>query len=132
MATFQNCELPDGALAFREYEVPLAGGGIASIAFTLGQPNIETHAAQLVREVGAVAYGYVSILDHPHAPIHPVVWMRTPTDIAIAVSDDDADLDGDIKQLIAETIFVFFDEIADVAPELASHLPHAANDRRLN
>ena len=132
MPTFDNRQPPDGALAFREYEVPLAEGGIASVAFTLSQRDINTNAAQLARDSGAVAYGFVSVLDHPHAPVHPIVWMRTPARIAIAVSDDDAELAGDIKQLIAEKILVFFDEIADVAPELTSPPAARGERRRLN
>jgi hypothetical protein len=65
-----NDDLPEGALAYRECEVA-DDGHVGSMAFTLGQPDADTTAAQFAKQAGAHAYGLISILGLPDAPRFP-------------------------------------------------------------
>jgi hypothetical protein len=126
--------LPDGAVAYREYEVPLAEGGNASMGFTLARRDADSIASDLARALHARAYGFVSILDYPAAPRHPVVWLQLPTQLALTVADGDEDLSEDLKQIIARYLIQFIRDIAPIAPELAAlHFENpGSSDRSLN
>src|SRR5689334_9480864 len=89
-------ELPDGALAYREYEVT-SEHGTGSIAFTLGENDVDTMPARFAKHAGAKAYGLVSILGFPEAPIHPVIWVQTDTHLGVTVADEDRDLSEVLK-----------------------------------
>src|SRR4051812_29669794 len=93
-------DLPDGAVAYREYEVPLASGRNASSAFTLGKLNVDSVPANLAKQQNAKAYGLVSILDYPDAPQYPVVWLQTDTMLGIVVADDDKELSEELRQIV--------------------------------
>jgi len=128
-----NDPLP-GTVAYREYHVPLADGGIAMMAFTLAHRGADSIAGDLASTLGARAYGFISILDYPTAPRHPVVWLQLPTQLALTVADDDEDLSEDLKQIISRYLIQFISDIAPTAPELASlHFNNDGNaDRSLN
>ena len=126
--------LPAGVVAYREYEVPLAQGGTASMAFTLVRRDAESFASDVARSLQAGAYGFVSILDYPGAPRHPVVWLQLPTQLALMVADGDDDLSQDLKQIIARRLLQFISDIAPIAPDLAAlHFEsEGRSDRSLN
>ena len=126
--------LPAGAVAYREYEVPLAQGGTASLAFTLAGQDANSVVFDVARSLQAVAYGFVSILDYPGAPRHPVVWLQLPTQLALMVADGDEDLSQDLKQIIARRLMQFISDIAPIAPQLAAlHFKSVgSSDRSLN
>jgi hypothetical protein len=113
-------DLPDDAVAYREYEISLPDGGRASVAFTLGAPDLDTVPATMARVHGALAYGLISIADYPGAPEYPMVWLQTKTELGITVADDDEDLADPLKRMIARYLAVFFADIAPIAPELAA------------
>jgi len=124
-------DLPAGAVAYREYQVPLVEGGAASLAFTLGRTDIDSVAAELAHSVGARAYGLVSLVGYPGAPRYPVVWLQLPTQLALTVADGDEDLGEDLKQIIARYLIQFIADIAPVAPELAAlHFESEGNGNR--
>ncbi len=110
---------PDGVVACREYEVPLAEGGTARMAFTLVRRDLESVACDLARALRARAYGFISIVDYPAAPRHPVVWMQLPTQLALTVAEGDEDVGDDLKRIIARHLIQFIGDIASIAPELA-------------
>jgi hypothetical protein len=128
-------DFPDGAIAYREYEVPMPDGTTASLAFTLGDITIDSVPANFAREHGALAYGLVSVIDVPEAPQFPLVWTQNQTQLALAVADEDNDLSDSLKQVIARYIAIFFADIAPIAPQLAAlqlKMPPPANDHTLN
>ena len=126
--------LPAGAVAYREYEVPLAEGGNASMAFMLAHKDADSIASDLARAVHARAYGFVLIRDYPAAPRYPVVWLQLPTQLTLTVADGDDDLSEDLKQIIARHLMQFIRDIAPIAPELAAlHFENeSSSDRPLN
>jgi hypothetical protein len=115
-----DSHLAAGVVAYREYEVALAQGGTASMTFTLASRNAESVVSDVARSLQAGAYGFVSILDYPGAPRHPVIWLQLPTQFALMVADGDEDLSPDLKQIIARRLMKFISDIAPIAPELAA------------
>src|SRR4051812_9391921 len=126
-------DLPEGALAYREYEVN-SDGHSGSMAFTLGQPDADTMASRFAKHVGAYPYGLISILGLPGAPRFPVIWVQTAEQLGVTVADEDLELTDRLKQLIARHITVFFNDVATIAPELAAIRLKAEGrgDRSLN
>jgi len=125
---------PVGAVAYREYEVPLADGGNASMAFMLAHQDADSIASDLARAVHARAYGFVFIRDYPGGPRYPVVWLQMPTQLALTVANGDEDLSEDLKQIIVRHLIQFFRDIAPIAPELAAlHFENeGSSDRSLD
>jgi len=127
-------DLPDGVLAYREYEIAAPDGGTASIAFTLGRADADTGTADFARQAEARAHGLVSVLHYPGAPRHPAIWLQTEAGLGISVADEDGDLSDDLRQIVARCLAMFFNDIAAIAPELAA-IPLKADgrgDRALN
>ncbi|HEY6980599.1 hypothetical protein [Reyranella sp.] len=124
-------DLPDGAIAYREYEVPMPDGTTANLAFTLGDMTADSIPAEFARRQGALAYGLVSVIDVPGAPRHALIWLQGRTPLALTVADEDSDLGEPLQQAIARCMAVFFADIAPVAPQIAAlqlKLPEPAND----
>jgi hypothetical protein len=105
--------------SYREYEMTSEHGN-GSIAFTLGDLNADTMPARFAKHVGAEAFGLVSILGFPEAPVRPVIWVLVNQKLGITVADEDRDLTDALKLIVARYIAVFFNDIADIAPELAT------------
>ena len=127
-------DLPDGVLAYREYEIAAPDGRTGSIGFTLGRADADSPAADFARQAQARAHGLVSILDYPGAPRHPAIWLQTEAQLGISVADEDEELSDDLRQIVARYLAVFFNDIAAIAPELAA-IPLKSDgrgDRALN
>jgi hypothetical protein len=106
-------------MAYAEYEIPVPGGGTASVAFTLSRLEGDGMVAEVGRLKGAQACGMLSILDYPGAPRHPAIWMRTDGELTLLVAEEDGEIDAAVRQVIDRYIEAFFAEIAPIAPELA-------------
>jgi hypothetical protein len=113
-------DLPDGALAYREYEVTTPSGESGSLALTLGDADADFMPARFAKHAGARAFGLVSILGFSDAPRYPVIWLQMESQIGVTVADGDDDLSPELRQIIARYLAVFFNDIAPVAPELAA------------
>ena len=121
-----NDDLPDGVLAYREYEIAAPGGGTASIAFTLGRADADTAAADFARNAEARAHGLVSVLYYPGAPQHPAIWLQTEAGLGISVADEDGDLSDDLRQVVARCLAMFFNDIAAIGCIRASKTSRAS------
>ncbi|WIM09106.1 hypothetical protein [Enhydrobacter sp.] len=130
--TSHDNDLPDGALAYRQYEVPMPDGSTASLAFTLGDMTADSVPANYARQHGVVAYGLVSVTDVPDPPRFPLVWTQDRTQIALAVAEEDKDIGDDLKETIGRCMALFFNDIAAelAAQELGVSPP--ANDRSVH
>lgn len=117
---------PD-ALAYGEYEVPLPGGGTASVAFTLGRAEAGTVAAAYARKANARAHGLVSLVGYPRAPRYPAIWIQSGRDLGITVADADRGFTDELNRMIAPYLAAFLSDVAPIAPMLAA-VPTKSND----
>jgi hypothetical protein len=53
-------------------------------------------------------------------PEHAVVWLQFPDQIAITVTDEGPELSSELKAVIGDHLAQFFDDVADIAPELSN------------
>lgn len=116
-----------GRLATREYDVPLPDGATGKLAFALCDLLKDNALAQHARRRQAVAFGLLSFEGLPDAPLNALLWVRTRDGMEMTTADADDQPSGDLQRLVARYFIVFFDEIKDVVPELAS-LPFHLKD----
>ena len=115
---------PAGALAWRQYRVPLLSGRTATIGLSLGDPRNRTMAS-LKRSHDAAHVGLLVVLDDPGSPEEIVVWFQQATTLTLITQDNDARLGPEITGVLPRYFAAFFDDIKDIAPDLA-HIRLAA------
>lgn len=121
MSLAQNSSaIPDGAIAYREFELHLPGGQTLNVAFTLGQEDIRSTACDFARAVGAIAYGLVSVMEVPGESVLPLIWFCNGAEIAIAPADQGKIPTKEIRVIVAKLIYLFFADIAPVSPRIAA------------
>ena len=116
-----------GRLATREYDVALPDGTQGKLAFALCDLAKDNALAQHARRRQAVAFGLLSFAALPDAPRNALLWVRTRDGMEMTTADGDDQPGGDLRRLVARHFIVFFDEIKDLAPELAT-LPFHLKD----
>ncbi|MCA0305487.1 MAG: hypothetical protein LCH95_24055 [Proteobacteria bacterium] len=109
---------PVGALAWRQYRVPLLSGQSATIGLSLGDPRNRTMAT-LKRSHDAAHVGLLVVLDDPGSPEEIVVWLQQATTLTLISRDDEAGLGPEITGVLPRYFAAFFDDIKDIAPDLA-------------
>ena len=108
-----------GRLATREYDVTLLDGTQGRMAFALCDIAGDNALAQHARRRQAVAFGLLSFEGLPDAPRNTLLWVRTKDGMEMTTADGDDQPGGELQRLVARHFIVFFDEIKDLAPELA-------------
>lgn len=116
-----------GRLATREYDVALPDGTKGRLAFALCDLLRDNALAKHARRRQAVAFGLLSFEGLPDAPSNALLWVRTRDGMEMTTADADDQPTGDLQRLVARYFIVFFDEIKDMVPELAS-LPFHLKD----
>jgi hypothetical protein len=117
----QEMRRPLGTLAWRQYDVKLDAGRCVTVGFSLSDPNDET-IAEIKRKHGASNLGFLIILDDPDSLEEVVLWFQQATSLTM-MSQNGAMLIGDeVSALLPRYFTVFFDEIKDIAPDLADVL----------
>lgn len=116
-----------GRLATREYEVIQPAGGKGRLAFALCDLARDNALAGHARRRKAVAFGLLSFEGFADAPIHPLLWVRTQDGMEMTGVDGEDPPGVELQRIVARYFIVFFDEIKDVAPELAA-LPFHLKD----
>ncbi|MDB5489934.1 MAG: hypothetical protein JWQ58_3649 [Reyranella sp.] len=109
-----------GRLATREYDVTLPDGAQGRLAFALCDLLRDNALAQHARRRQAVAFGLLSFEGLPDAPSNALLWVRTRDGMEMTTANADDQPTGDLQRLVARYFIVFFDEVKDVVPELAS------------
>jgi hypothetical protein len=109
---------PDGALAWRQYRVPLLSGGTATVGLSLGDPRNGT-IATLKRSHQAAHAGLLVVLDDPETCEEIVVWLQQERTLTLISRNGDAVIGAEISGVLPRYFAAFFDEIKDVAPDLA-------------
>jgi hypothetical protein len=116
-----------GRLATREYDVTLPDGTKGTLAFALCDLAKDNALAQHARRRQAVAFGLLSFTELPEAPRNALLWVRTRDGMEMTTADGDDQPGGDLQRLVARYFIVFFDEVKDLVPELAT-LPFHLKD----
>jgi hypothetical protein len=113
-------ERPAGQITSLEYQTTMSDGAPGYIVFTLGDLDADTEPARIARAAGAVRYGLVSITGLADAPRHPVIWIRTSTELNLVPHDGDPQLADDLQVMLANQFVVFFKDIEAIAPDLSA------------
>jgi hypothetical protein len=112
---------PLGTLAWRQYDVKLDAGHSVTVGFSLADPHDET-IAEMKRRHGASNLGFLVILDDPDSVEEVVLWFQQASSLTM-MSQNGAMLIGDeVQALLPRYFTVFFDDIKDIAPDLADVL----------
>ena len=117
-----------GRLATREYDVTLPDGATGKLAFALCDLLKDNALAQHARRRQAVAFGLLSFEGLTDAPLNALLWVRTRDGMEMTTADANDQPSGDLQRLVARYFIVFFDDIKDVVPELASLPFHLKDD----
>ena len=76
--------------------------------------------ARLKREHQALHLGLLIVLDDPASLEEVVLWFQQATSLTLVSQNGDTPISGEIKRVLPRYFAVFFDEIKDIAPELAN------------
>lgn len=112
---------PPGSLAWRQYEVTLASGRTAIFGFSLADPNHKT-MAEIKRKHHAANLGLVIVLDDPDSIEEVVLWFHQATALTLMSQNGAVMISDEAQALLPRYFTVFFDDIKDIAPDLAGIL----------
>lgn len=110
---------PAGSLAWRQYQVKLVSGRTATLGFSLADPN-DRSMARLKRAHDASHLGMLFILDDPDSLEEVVLWFQQATTLTLISQNGDTMIGDEVKTLLPRYFAIFFDEVKDVAPDLAN------------
>lgn len=110
---------PPASLAWRQYSVKLASGRTATLGFSLADPNDET-MARLRKAHDASHLGLLFVLNDPDSLEEVVLWFEQATSLTLISQNGDTMIGDEVRGLLPRYFAVFFDDIKDIAPELAS------------
>lgn len=109
---------PPASLAWRQYEVTLASGHPVTLAFSLGDP-MDATMARMKEAHAAEHLGLLVVLDDPESQEEVVVWFQQTTSLTLISHNGDMMIGAEVRRLLPRYFAVFFDDIKDVAPDLA-------------
>jgi hypothetical protein len=110
---------PPGSLAWRQYPVQLVSGRTATLGFTLADPDDET-MARLKDAHDARHLGLLFVLDDPESLEEVVLWFEQATSLTLLSHNGDTMIGDEMRTLLPRYFAVFFDEVKDIAPDLAT------------
>jgi hypothetical protein len=112
---------PPGSLAWRQYEVKLASGRTAILGFSLGDPSHRT-MARVKRKHDAANLGLLVVLDDPDSVEEVVLWFQHAKSLTLLAQNGDMMIGEEVQALLPRYFTVFFDEMKEIAPDLADIL----------
>jgi hypothetical protein len=110
---------PPGSLAWQQYHVKLTSGRTATLGFSLADPRDRT-MARIKKAYDASHLGLLVVLDDPDSVEEVVLWFQQETTLSLVSHNGDMLIGAEVRCLLARYFTVFFDDIKDVAPELAN------------
>jgi hypothetical protein len=110
---------PAGTLAWRQYQVKLLSGHTAILGFSLADPHDES-IADLKRAHHAAHLGLLVVLDDPASLEEVVLWFEEATTLTLLSQNGDTMIGDEVRSLLPRYFAIFFDDIKDVAPDLAN------------
>lgn len=112
---------PPGSLAWRQYEVKLASGRTAIFGFSLADPKHKV-MAEVKQKHKASNLGLLVVLDDPESIEEVVLWFQHATALTLMSQNGEVMIGDEAQALLPRYFTVFFDEIKDIAPDLAGIL----------
>jgi hypothetical protein len=120
---------PLGTLAWRQYDVKLGSGHSVRVGFSLSDPHDQT-IAEIKRKHSASNLGFLVILDDPGSIEEVVLWFQQASSLTMMSQNGAILISDEVRALLPRYFTVFFDEIKDMAPDLADvlfvHVPKAS------
>lgn len=110
---------PPGSLAWQQYQVQLTSGHMATIGLSLSDPG-DKAMAEVKRSREADHLGFLIVLDDPDSLEEVVLWYQQETALTVASQNGDTMIGDEVKRLLPRYFAVFFDEVKDLAPDLAN------------
>jgi hypothetical protein len=99
--------------------VKLLTGRTATLGFSLADPNDGT-MARLKAANDAEHLGLLFVLDDPDSLEEVVLWFQQATALTLISQNGDTMIGDEVRDLLPRYFAVFFDEIKDIAPDLAT------------
>ena len=96
----------------------MLSGQAVTIGLSLGDPD-NRMMASLKASHGAAHVGLLVVLDDPESPEEIVVWFHHATTLTLISQHRDTRLGAEISSVLPRYFAAFFDDIKDVAPDLA-------------
>lgn len=112
---------PLAILAWRQYDVKLHSGCLVTVGFSLSDPQDRTIADIKVKYT-ASHLGFLVVLDDPDSLEEPVLWLCQAGTLTMMSQNGAMLMSNEIKALLPRYFTMFFDEIKDIAPDLADVL----------
>jgi hypothetical protein len=112
---------PPGSLAWRQYEVKLASGRMATFGFSLADPKHKT-MARVKQKHHAANLGLLVVLDDPESIEEVVLWFHQARALTLMSQNGEVMIGEEVQALLPRYFAVFFDDIKDIAPDLAGIL----------
>lgn len=110
---------PPGSLAWRQYQVKLLSGRTATLGFSLADPHDKT-MARMKQAHDAAHLGLLVVLDDTDSLEEVVLWFQQSTALTLISQNGDVMIGDEVRGLLPRYFAVFFDDIKDVAPDLAN------------
>jgi hypothetical protein len=98
--------------------VNLSSGRAVTLGFSLADPRDAT-MARVKREHSAAHLGLLVVLDDPDSLEDVVLWFHQATSLTLISQNGDTMISDEIRGLLPRYFAAFFDDVRDVAPELA-------------
>jgi hypothetical protein len=110
---------PPGSLAWQQYQVKLLSGRDVTLGFSLADPRDKT-MARMKQAHRASHLGLLVILDDPESLEEVVLWFHQATSLTLISQNGDTMIGHEVRALLPRYFAVFFDEVKELAPDLAN------------
>jgi hypothetical protein len=115
-ATRKHC--PPASLAWQEYQVKLSPSRTITVCLSLADPHDKT-IARVMTAHDALHMGLLVVLDDPESLEETILWFHQAAALTLVSQNGDILIGDEVRVLLPRYFAVFFDEIRDLAPELA-------------
>lgn len=109
---------PPASLACQEYQVTLGPGRTVTVCLSLADPRDKT-IARVMAAHDARHMGLLVLLDDPESPEETILWFHQATALTLVAQNGDILIGDELRALLPRYFAAFFDEIRELAPELA-------------
>ena len=110
----------------------LASGVTATLGFTLGDPG-DPKTVRAMKAHGASHLGVLLVIGDPQSREAAVLWFQQTSSLTL-FSPQPMKIGDEVRGLLARYFAAFFDEIKEVAPDLAGvrFIAPRTGDRKLH
>ena len=90
-----------------------------TVCLSLADPGDRT-MARVTRAHGALHMGLLVVLDDPESLEETVLWFQQASSLTLVSQNGDILIGAEVKALLPRYFAAFFDDVKDLAPELAN------------